>query len=906
MCFIELKTFTNIEKYDIIINHSKMKGTSQMFTWNFQYVSKARLAETLGQLMLGNQPNNILVRIHTAIHTEDEAVDLARFMKQIVPGAHIFGTSTSAVICNGKLMQNRCVISVTQMKKASVKAVLQSTFDSDTGKPLPADEICQNIRDAVVNDETKLLLTFLTKKYHDVYSFVDGCNSLFPGVQMIGGIANISGMNMHKNLESGFVFNEKGWSNKGVIVAAIGGREVECCSSYATGAQMIGDDMEVTDAFGSCILSIDGKDAAGEYLAAVGDDLKDRQELTNLFPYVYSDAADIPIFVKYSDNTSISEEFPENSYLYEDLYAARKDLDRYKKCAMIKADHNVIVGKKIRRAFVYDRKIISDNRALFRRIENFDKAETIFGYSGGGRSMIYSNCVKWEISAYENSNMCGCITDGEIANVGGRNTYANCSFVISAAGEEKTVQQYNPYAFSYTDTLAADNTELLRYLMYMEQRFEKSDDYVAADELKEFVKDCEQKLLYSESGEMPNSAAMNMDISIRGYDRICMINVFDTASIRTVFPEKLIQLTYSNYISKCHTFAKEHNYTIYMISQWHLAIGAPSYMVKLSDFVYDMQTLQRILFESSSEHIAIVPMFCVIDGCTVDNIDTAYSSGRIDMMKRNVQFYIRDTRFEQLDEESIRERYRMVNVINYAISHDKVIPFYQGIYDNSTHSIHHFESLMRLEDENGKIYYPASFLDVARSYGLLYDEISVAMIKKVFDTFADSEDLSVSINLGVRDIENGTVVEFIYDRLSSAKYPENFVFEILENEDIEDYDNIIMFVDMIHSLGGKISIDDFGSGYSNLQHVANIHCDFIKIDGSIIRNCCNDEQSANLIAVIAGWKKMSGNQFKVIAEYVENQDIQELLLDFNIDYSQGYLFSKPSPEVITKPLTTEG
>ncbi|MBO6303381.1 MAG: EAL domain-containing protein, partial [Ruminiclostridium sp.] len=142
------------------------------------------------------------------------------------------------------------------------------------------------------------------------------------------------------------------------------------------------------------------------------------------------------------------------------------------------------------------------------------------------------------------------------------------------------------------------------------------------------------------------------------------------------------------------------------------------------------------------------------------------------------------------------------------------------------------------------------------------------------------------------------IVDYIYDRLSSAKHPENFVFEILENEEIEDYDEIITFVDMIHELGGKISIDDFGSGYSNLQHVANIHCDYLKIDGSIVKNCCTDEQSENLIALIAGWKTISTSKFKIIAEFVENKEIQELITGYGIDFSQGYLFSKPAPEPI--------
>ena len=86
-----------------------------VFTWNFQYISKARLAETFGQLRLSAEAGDILVRIHTAIHVEEEAVDLARFIAKLVPGAHIFGTSTSAVIGWGRLIRNQCVISVTKM-----------------------------------------------------------------------------------------------------------------------------------------------------------------------------------------------------------------------------------------------------------------------------------------------------------------------------------------------------------------------------------------------------------------------------------------------------------------------------------------------------------------------------------------------------------------------------------------------------------------------------------------------------------------------------------------------------------------------------------------------------------------------------------------------------------------------
>ena len=194
--------------------------------------------------MLDPQKGDILIRIHTAIHLEEEAVDLARFISKLVPQAHIFGTSTSAIISWGKLIQNQCVISVTQMNGGRIRTALLPTFEED-GMPVYPDLLCQNVKDAVIDRDTKLLLTFLTRKYLGVYNFVEKCNSHFPGVQMIGGLANTSEINLKRFLDSGFVFNENGSTNKGILVAAISGEGVESYSSYATGVQTIGDEAQI-------------------------------------------------------------------------------------------------------------------------------------------------------------------------------------------------------------------------------------------------------------------------------------------------------------------------------------------------------------------------------------------------------------------------------------------------------------------------------------------------------------------------------------------------------------------------------------------------------------------------------------------------------------------------------------
>ncbi len=792
-----------------------------MFTWNFQFISKARLREMFNQLMVDPKKGDILVRIHTAIHGEKEAVDLAKFIKGVIPGAHILGTSTSAIIQNGKVIRDQCLISLTQMDGGGIRKACLETIAGD-GSVVAAGDLCESIRRSVIDKDTKQLLTFLTAKYPQVSALTEESNRCFPGVSMMGGIAAYPDINRNGSKGTGFVFDENGASDHWLMVASFGGDKLENMNSCVSGAD------------------------------AIAEEAVDAEELPFLF--MRDDGA---------------------------LRTKRKFTE----------------GQNFRPAVIYARKIVADNRRMYDRIEDFEKAETIFCYTCASRLLFYPHCVKWELSAYINSNMSGCVTDGELTQIDGKNVYANCCMVMTVMGEGPAVSMSNPYVFQHTEALDADDQRILEYLTELEKKYRSGQECTMPKQLRTLVDACERRLFYSREEELPGEAAMNMDIGVNGYDRVCIIHVLDTAGIQSVFPEEKLQATYKNYTEKICGFAEKKKYRPYHTGEWQLALAAPSYMVSLKQFIKDMQQLQADLFTVKEELIAIIPVFCILNECTVDKLRTAYSAARLEMMRRNIQFYVYDAEADSLDEESIREKYHMVNVINYALTHDKVIPYFQGIYDNRNKRISHYESLMRLEDENGRIYAPASFLDVARNYGLLYDLLSMTMIKKVLEIFHEKKDCCFSINLGMRDITNKKLVEYILDELSMCEHPENLIFEILENEDVDDYEAMVRFVDNVHRLGGKISIDDFGSGYSNLQHIANIHSDFIKIDGSIIRNCCKDPESERLVAMIAGWKNLSTRSVNIVAEFVENQEIQELLQKYEIDYSQGYLFSKPSPVI---------
>ena len=127
---------------------------------------------------------------------------------------------------------------------------------------------------------------------------------------------------------------------------------------------------------------------------------------------------------------------------------------------------------------------------------------------------------------------------------------------------------------------------------------------------------------------------------------------------------------------------------------------------------------------------------------------------------------------------------------------------------------------------------------------------------------------------------------------------EKVVFEILEDENIKNYNLLSTFIDEVKILGCKVAIDDFGSGYSNFEHLLKMNVDYLKIDASLIKNIATDENSYKITKTIIEFAKSLN--LKTIAEYVENKEIFELTKKLGVDYSQGYYFSEPiaHPEIV--------
>ena len=230
-----------------------------------------------------------------------------------------------------------------------------------------------------------------------------------------------------------------------------------------------------------------------------------------------------------------------------------------------------------------------------------------------------------------------------------------------------------------------------------------------------------------------------------------------------------------------------------------------------------------------------------------------------------------------------------------AISEDNIIPVFQAIVDNNQEVIK-YESLIRLiQHENGeeKIITPFYFLDAAINTQQ-YDKLTKIMIQKVFEKMKN-ETVSFSINLSFEDFSNPEQIKFLEHSILKYGVGDRLVVEVLETEILSDYELVIQQINSLKKYGVRVAIDDFGSGFSNFEHILKLNPDYIKIDSSLIKNILTDEKSYTLVKAIAEFSKELG--MKVIAEFVSSKEIFEALQDFSIDEYQGYYFSIPSQDL---------
>ncbi len=244
-------------------------------------------------------------------------------------------------------------------------------------------------------------------------------------------------------------------------------------------------------------------------------------------------------------------------------------------------------------------------------------------------------------------------------------------------------------------------------------------------------------------------------------------------------------------------------------------------------------------------------------------------------------------------EKHYEENIKKANIIKQAIDNRDIISYYQPIIDLKNGIVQKYETLVRMR-HNGEILSPGSFLHIAKQ-SRNYFKVTEIMVEEALKQLCKHH-VTLSINISIEDIANGDMCYFIIQKLKESDHADRIIFEILESENIQSYDQITYFIGEVKKYGAKIAIDDFGSGYSNFLHVLELEADFLKIDGSLIKRIHEDKQSRILVEGIVDFSNRLG--MKTIAEFVEDEIVLETLKEIGVDFAQGYFVGKPMPTIV--------
>lgn len=252
--------------------------------------------------------------------------------------------------------------------------------------------------------------------------------------------------------------------------------------------------------------------------------------------------------------------------------------------------------------------------------------------------------------------------------------------------------------------------------------------------------------------------------------------------------------------------------------------------------------------------------------------------------KQNYKVYENNQSVKQLQKDNMNR----LKVYKNALHEDRIIPYFQPIVDTYDASVIKYEALARLITENGEIISPYYFLSSAKE-DKTFEFFTRQMMQKVFNVYAKNE-ISISINLTYDNISSDSMLGYIENRLN--KYGgTGITFEIVESEDILDYKIIKKFISMVKEYGCKISIDDFGVGYSNFTNITQLDIDYIKLDGSLIQKLNSDENIKHMIKGLLVYAKNA--KIKTIAEFVSTKELVDSVQELGIDYIQGYYYGEP-------------
>ncbi len=422
--------------------------------------------------------------------------------------------------------------------------------------------------------------------------------------------------------------------------------------------------------------------------------------------------------------------------------------------------------------------------------------------------------------------------------------------------------------------------------------------YRILQQIINLYKALEKQLYYDGATGLKSRMALLKDLSLSKHPSIIILDINMFRTFNELYGVEVGNEVLNAFASFLRHFAKDKDFQVYRIAGDEFVFFKDVTHVNIEYFKELMESFFKTIVNKSI-YVPLLDDVVYVDVTAGLSFDGKNPLGTADIALNRAKALHKNYVIYHSELDSIREikqgalwKKKIIDGLMY----DRFIPFFQPIVDRNRNVIK-YEALMRfVQGSEHKSYItPFEFLDIAIKTRH-YDQISQMTLLKSLEACVE-QNISVSLNLNYHDILNKPLHALLKKKIMEHSLGSRVVFEIVESEHIQDYELLKHFMLEFRSLGVRFAIDDFGTGFSNFSHIFELSPDFIKIDGSLIKNIDTDKSSYELVKGIIFFSRELG--IKTVAEYVHSEAIFQTALELGIDQFQGYYFGVPTETIIT-------
>ncbi len=833
-----------------------------MTTFHLLYQSDEQVKQFVNKPEF-NEMCNYFVRIHYCGTDCEKAVQIAKSIKEVLPTATIAGVSASGVIYNGEIFEEDTLISFVGFENARIIHNMIPENGAD------ATQLAESIATLESGFEPALAFLFYGRLNHDVSKIAAILEEKIPSVPFVGGAA---GFFTEEGQIASFIFNETGYLKEGASVTYISKEYVLAYVNAVVGHAPISEPHTITKATKDYIDEIDGEPAVDWLYNHLGI-----QQMRENSDWATTTATDIllrfPFVLEGQDGASrfIQYEAASNriKLYFSELYE----------------------GQQFKIGYLSPLQSAEEWQEVCCDLQ-VTPAETLFCYSCVFRKLYLKNLAKWEMRPFKNDGICGAFLMGEVGSKHTHTHHYNGSCVFFTMAEKENYINLDLHAFDSIAELQEESEELIEQLSHVQNKLGNHENKQLLNSLINSENQLKDRVLFENQLGLTSMTEYIQKQATHRYKKICLIKFEE-------YDKKIDEIGFDAYQNATYEFLTyvrnflADKYTRFEFQFFNYNIGSfffvANHDVNDAEFIQVTQALYNKFNQLSCDknHMYCKNSFVVtLRGGNIQDLwDTLESPDSASEPSTQLKVYDPS----HSDMSDLLSDFKTVAAIKFALENDKVIPFFQGVYDNQHNCFYFYEALMRLQDEDGKMMLPSEFMHVAKKYNL-YESLSICMVQKVLDLFADRKE-RVSINVSALDVLSLEFQNALMNKLAQIPSADHFIFELVETERFEDTEVLREFIWQIKKYGVEIAVDDFGSGYSNFVELGNLDIDYIKISGTLIQLLGTDTSYDKIFQSIQYLSK--NMQVDLVAECVETVSMQKRLVESGVRFSQGFLFSSP-------------